>query len=212
MKPHLLATAALIASASPLLADGMTPAPRMPAVQPAVVPTMQITDWSGPYAGLTFGMTGGDMSTTPPSPGNDLNDGTAIGGILGYNYQNGALVYGGELGLHSFNDTYVVPGVGNDDTIDTAVDLRGRVGYAVGRSLIYGAAGYSWADMSINGGADGASLTGPSLGIGVDYMVTDNVFLGLDYTRRFLEGDNDLNTFSIDSNVDTVSLRAGFRF
>ena len=157
MKPHLLATAALLASASPLLAGGMDPAPTTPPVQRGTAPPMQMTDWTGPYAGLTFGLSGGDIDTTPPGPANDLNDGTAIGGVVGYNLQNGSLVYGAELGYQGFNNTYATPGAGNDDTIDNSIDLRGRLGYATGRMMVYGALGYSWADMSINGGADGVA-------------------------------------------------------
>jgi outer membrane immunogenic protein len=89
--------------------------------------------------------------------------------------------------------------------------LRGRVGFAVGKALIYGSLGYSRANLTINT-TDGAKLTGTSAGLGVDFKVTERLLVGADYISRDLDGRNDFNTFDLESTVNTVGLRVGLSF
>ncbi|MFN4201836.1 MAG: outer membrane protein [Tabrizicola sp.] len=202
-----LALAATLATlGTPIFAGGPTvvAADPMPAAAPAPA---AVYDWSGPYVGLSFGKTSGDVTDTFTTY--DLDSDRATGAFVGYNVQRGRMVYGGELAFTS-TDTVVI-GAGGDDTFDSMLDLRGRVGISAGKALIYGALGYSKAEMTING-TDGASLSGLSYGLGVDVAVSSRIFVGIDYTRRDVDGRNDADTFDLDATVNTVGLRVGLSF
>ncbi len=212
MKTTMFAAAALAVLAAPTFAGGPIAVAEEPAPVAPVAPVAQLADWTGPYIGVAFGGTSGDAETGGLSF--DYDNGTAASILAGYNFQNGNFVYGGELAYSSVSDMVLAPVVnGGDDTLDSMVDLRGRLGYATGNALFYGALGYAWADTTING-TDSASADGMSLGVGVDYLVNDQFFLGLDYTSRDLSGTNEnpANTFDFDTTVNTVSLRLGLSF
>jgi outer membrane immunogenic protein len=210
MKPTLTAIAVL-AFACPTHAGGPTLVDTDPV--PAAMPAPAGVDWSGPYAGLSYGRTSGYMDMEGFGLF-DYEDGRATGGFLGYNLQRGKLVYGGELSYASvsgmvFSDT----SLGGDDTVDSLLELRGRVGYSLGNALIYGAFGLAKGNYTLN--ASGTpTASGTSLGIGMDYLMTDQIFVGLDYTRRTMDGANDdpTNPFNFDAPVDSVSLRVGLSF
>lgn len=210
----LSAVAAVIALTGSVQAGGPIVVPADPVPAAATAPAAAL-DWSGAYGGLTYGRTSGDFFSIVPTPFTyDYDNGRALGGFLGYNFQRGNLVYGAELAYASVSDMVLgAPGLGGDDTVDNLLDLRARLGVAAGRALIYGAVGYSRAGTTVNG-VDSVDLSGPSLGLGVDYMVSQRMFVGLDYTRRDLSGtdDNPLNTFDIDSKISTVTLRLGLTF
>jgi outer membrane immunogenic protein len=180
----------------------------------AITPTTTVTDWSGAYVGLSYGLATGDLDTTVVSfiERYDFEDGSAVGGFAGYNWQSGAMVYGAELAYHSIDEMFVLI-AGGDDTINATIDLRGRIGYAVGSALIYGAAGYSSIDQTVNA-TDENTLTGYNFGVGVEYQIRDNIVVGLDYTTRVVEGENNstTNVFDIESTVNTLSLRVAYHF
>lgn len=204
--------AAFFAFASPSHAGGPTVVAADPVPEPLPAPAVG-ADWSGPYAGLSFGRSSGDMDMAPFGLF-DYEDGRATGAFLGYNLQRGNLVYGGELSYASvtgmvFSDATL----GDDDTVDSLLELRGRVGYSLGNALLYGAAGLARGTYTLNT-IDSPTASGTSLGLGLDYRMTDQVFLGLDYTRRTMSGTNENpgNTFDFDSAINSLSLRVGMSF
>jgi outer membrane immunogenic protein len=208
----LVTASAFLAFAGPLLAGGPTiiGTDPVPAATPA--PASGV-DWSGPYAGLSYGRATSTLDL--PAFGEfDFDDGRVTGAFLGYNLQRGKLVYGGELSYGSvagmvLND----PDLGGDDTIDSLMGLRGRVGYTLGNALIYGAVGLSKGSMTFNG-IDKPTVSGTSFALGMDYQFTDQIFVGLDYSRLKLDGTNDnpSNAFEIIAPVSVVSLRVGLSF
>lgn len=212
MQKSMFTAAVLAVLAAPSFAGGPVAVAQEPVVVAPVAPAVEAVDWTGGYVGLSFGAASGDAEADGLSF--DYDNGTAASILAGYNIQNGSFVYGAELGYTSVSDM-VLSGEenGGDDTFDSLVDLRGRLGYSTGNALFYGALGYAWADTTING-TDSASADGLSLGLGVDYLVTETVFVGLDYTSRNLEGSNDNpdNAFDFDTSMDTVSFRVGLTF
>ncbi|MBF9058568.1 outer membrane beta-barrel protein [Rhodobacterales bacterium HKCCSP123] len=160
-------------------------------------------------------------------------DGHAYGGFVGYNVQRGNVVFGGEVRGLMFNDvsrTYdfdreffstnqlYINGYDGDFPsasleVDYVVDLRARAGFAAGDALIYGAAGWSRAGLSGEMCAYGScesmddTASGPNAGVGVEYNVTESLFVGADYTMRWLEIDG-----GPDLDLNTLTLRGGFRF
>lgn len=109
--------------------------------------------WSGAYAGLQVGYEWDNDSDIPWGPTLQSNDGplkydAVTGGVhLGYNIQRGTIVFGIE------GDFELVNGSGDDQDrsgttngIDTEwmLSLRARLGYAMGKDLLYITGGYSY--------------------------------------------------------------------
>jgi len=206
MKRLSLTIAALTFVAMPVFAGGpavvVTEAePAQPAAPSAVY------DWSGPFFGLSYGTTSGEVVF--PGPTGELGEGKLSGAYGGYLVQRGSFVYGGEIAFGKVNDTPVL--IGPDDEITSALDLKVRGGFAANRALFYGIVGYSTAQMTVSG--SDYDLGGLSVGLGADFAVTDRLTLGLEYLSRDLSGDdNDGLGINADARIDTLSLRLGLAF
>lgn len=177
-------------------------------------------DWSGFYGGLSYNSTSGTYyhyNSGVLSPINTLDiDGSSAGVLAGYNMQSGNMVYGIEL-------AYAPKAVSLADSpiyyFDKTLDLRARVGYAAGKALVYGSLGMARADQHWEDGFvtnSPVKVDGVSYGLGVDYLVTDKVFLGLAYQRVTLVADEGeiggLPIVETNDEIDTISLRVGMRF
>ena len=141
----------------------------------ATPPTSTVTDWSSGYCSLSYSSGGGTISYSSSST-YDYVDDTAIGGFCGNNWQRSNIVYGGELNVTGGS-------LGLDNIVDelgTRIELRARVGYAMGEALVYGFLGYGTSEITRGGNVPGEyDVAGGTYGLGVDYMVTDNIFVGL---------------------------------
>ncbi len=180
------------------------PADVPPPPPPVIVPVEE--PFEGFYVGLEYGHgTGSADEQAIGAPLRTIDyDGEAYGAFAGYNFQNGSIVYGGEIRyLHlTFEDALAT------FTVDSVVDVRARVGFAPSdQFLIYAAAGYSMAQATSGVSFD---MTGFNYGVGAEYNVTDSFFVGADYTARQLEGDH--GAFTVEGDVNTATLRVGFRF
>ena len=171
------------------LADG----PSDPVVTPPVIAPAPDTggEWGGFYSGLNLGAA--DLSTATGASGND----TTYGVHLGYDFDLGRLVLGGEL---EYDETDVDLGAA---TVDNVARLKLRGGYDLGRTLVYATAGTARADTSL--GSD----TGGFAGVGVTYQINDRFRLGGELLEhRF----NDVGGSGVDVDATTFNLRAQFRF
>ncbi|WP_372840862.1 outer membrane protein [Phaeovulum sp.] len=201
-KTTLLSSAALLVAMSSTAFAGGYVAPVV--AQPVMEPVVQVHDWSGAYAGLKIGQSSGDWDWDTSTTGS-IDSGNAYGGFAGYNVQRGNLVYGVEVGLNQSNVEITTP-VAFD--AGNFMEIKGRVGYAMDRVMFYGALGYMSGD--INDGTDDVDLDGMTYGIGAEFMLTDNIFAGLEYQRAALSGT--YGGADLDADVDTVALRVGFQF
>lgn len=180
-RTSLIAIAALTATTA--LADGPQPVITPPVIAPA-------SDWSGFYGGLSVGK--GEAKNATASV-----DTTSRGLFLGYNYDMGQYVLGGELAY----DVWDSNASGSNDVSN--VRLLGRVGYDAGRVLPYLTAGFA------NISESGFSETGFAYGAGVDFMATDNVIVGLQYLEQRYE---DIDNSNVDLDLSSVSLRVSYKF
>lgn len=180
----------------------------------------QAQDWSGFYAGLNKVRLSGTYSHYDSgviSPGNTEDiDGDQVGGFLGYSMQSGNLVYGAEI---AFGSGDVLVGGSTIYYFNNMLDIRGRVGYAVGKVLVYGTLGMTKADQHWEDGAVTNSpvrVDGLSWGLGADLAVTDRVFVGLAYQRVTLVAEEgEIGGFPLvetNDDLETVSLRIGMKF
>lgn len=164
------------------------PMPIVP-VAPAAQPVTG--DWTGPYAGLSFG-------NLNAQAGNAAKTGGVYGLYGGYDYDFGRLVVGAELDYQTGND-YTIGGVDVDDI----TRLKLRAGYDAGRTLIYGTVGAAKVNTSVG------DATGPLGGVGLEYKVTDRFSIG---GEALAHSFDDVGGTGIDADAQTYSLRATFRF
>lgn len=217
MKIILATTLAVTASAASAGALDPVVIETVPVVPVAPMAPM-VHSWTGGYAGLSFGAALADEVTVSNNEGDgeleeSLEDGTALGVFGGYNFQNGNIVYGAELAYYSVSDVTAEDDDDGEELLDSIIDLRGRLGYAFGNAMVYGAVGFSKARTDDDD--FDPDLTGFNYGIGVDYAVSPNFVIGLDYTGRDLEDDDydfeGTNT-TVELDVDTVSIRGSYHF
>ena len=151
-------------------------------------------DWDGPYGGLQLGYLWADTSGAATTDGDDV----IAGAHLGYNFDIGSFVLGGEPDF----DTADVD-LDGAATIDGVARLKFRGGADLGVALAYGTFGFAEADTSL-GDDDGWFIgAGYGLDIGGGW-----VFGGELLYHEF----DDINGSGVDAEATTLSLRATFNF
>jgi outer membrane immunogenic protein len=127
-----------------------------------------VYDWTGCYLGLEGGGAEGHsqhVAATPPSPADaglpltnnfDMTGGL-MGGTAGCNYQAGPIVFGGENDFSWINlrgSENEIPPFNPNATASTSEKwldtMRGRVGLARDRFLVYGTAGVAFSNVGID--------------------------------------------------------------
>ena len=177
--------ACVLAAATPTIAADM-PVKAAPVAAP-----LSVYNWSGLYLGLHVGggwanVDYGPGSATPPgTPGNPFNaSGLVAGGILGYNLQAGALVYGLEADA-SYSSITGNRGFVSDFDIPWILTFRARAGYAWDRMLLFVTAGLGVARGDSNepasGGTFGTTHTGFVAGFGLEWAAGGNMRLRGEY-------------------------------
>ena len=201
MKQTLISASIVAMLSSGAIAGNIDTATADPVITP---PASTSTDWSGSYCGLSYSSGGGTESSAYYST-YDYVDDTAIGGFCGNNWQRNNLVYGGELNVTAGS---LAQYAGNHDELGTRTELRARVGYAMGDALVYGFLGYGTSDLTFVNTGTGYDVAGGTYGLGVDYMVTDRMFAGLEVSNLELLGQ----TNDEIHNINVISLRIGYNY
>jgi len=205
MKKIALVAAATVmfagaASAADLAARPYTKAPVAPPVM----------TWGGFYVGVQGGGGWGNSDEvffpTPNVPTfigtqkYDLTGGFA-GGVVGYNWQAGAFVFGLEGDYHwaDISGRSAVINIGPPSRLDTYFtqlrgfgDIKGRLGYAAGPALFFVSGGAAVGDIqhrydaALNGGAANTFVQdttrwGWTVGAGAEYMFAPNWSAKIEY-------------------------------
>jgi outer membrane immunogenic protein len=235
--------AAFITSAAmPALADDILPV-STPIGSAAYTPTS--ADWTGAYVGGSIGY-GRFIGTwcDNGAPGGDCDNLTAFsltqasepsgalfGISAGYDWQNGNIVYGvvgdistGDLFVNDPMGAYGCGAGGCELSVNWMATLRGRVGYASSdRLLTYATAGAAFTNVTVNlptypPSVDEAAMNGV-VGLGVEYLATDTMSLGLEYLHVIERADQlgsgtaGSTDFGVtDFTGDIVRLTAAYRF
>ena len=162
------------------------------------------------WSGFNFGLQASKADGTQIyDPGLSYdNKGSGFGVFGGYLFSSGPLAYGVEL-AYTKTDYYQtdVNGPYRDYFFNHTLDLKLRGGYALDQALIYAVVGYNWAEWEEGDPADTYRAKGPLFGLGLDYMVSDRVFLGAEVLRRTLD-----TNYPHEVDVTTFSLRVGMKF
>lgn len=196
--PVLLFLSLFVGCSGALAADAVSPAPDIDPVR---------FGWTGFYVGASAGYAWlEDVDYAPPAgfpnPLYDQGDDWVFGGYAGYMYQWGDFVVGAEAEFMRLDITYE----GFDFiTIDNATSLKGRLGYAMDRTLFTGHLGGVYATTNYLDLKD----WGWTAGIGVDYAITDNITVGGQYSHY---GFTKFDGTMIDADIDLVTARVGVKF
>ena len=189
-----------------------------PTIQPTLTPIAKQSgkSWDGFYAGGLVAFESGEHNYF--ADGTFTNgpwalEGTTFGAFVGYNYQSGSMVYGAEAAYALGDVNSNVPATFGAN-YSSFLDVKARAGYTVGDALLYGVVGGSlgsWEDRT--GPPDTASATGLNYGLGVDYQISDTLFVGAEYLVRDLSGDFDNDsTVGMDSLTQSAQIRVGLQF
>jgi outer membrane immunogenic protein len=209
-----------------------------------------VFDWSGFYAGGSLGAAFTNAESTEiifpdsleffQSLNYDQSETSVTGGVhAGWQRQWGKLVAGAEIGfsLLQFDTTKESPllsefvGIVN---LQRSVELRdiftltGRLGYAEERWLAYAKGGLATAevDVSYRETITGATTSssgrevGWTAGLGIDYALTQNWVLGIEYNYLHFRTDIQpppiafppTQTGDVDVDTQTLVVRLNYRF
>ncbi|MGV8985602.1 MAG: outer membrane protein [Cypionkella sp.] len=202
MKHIALSTLILLGAPIAAMAGG----PAVPTIEPQVtmpapvVMAPQPVNWGGLYTGVSLGF--GNSYTNNPGQGNRLG----VAGVnLGYRYDLGSLIVGGELSYDKDNVNVDTSSSGNG--IENTTALKLIVGKSLGRTLVYGTVGVANANANVAGVS--GSDTGYTVGIGADYALNQQWTIGGELSNsRF----NDFNSSGVDLQDTTMKVKVGFKF
>lgn len=218
MKARLLTTVLALAAFTGAAAAADLGVKVMPAPVPVLLPAFT---WTGLYVGVQAGYSW-NRDDWDDVNGGPNSKGFVGGGHIGYNYQINMLVLGVEASLvasGASGSKDCVPGqIRCRSEHDWAGDLRAKAGVALDRTLVYGAAGVAAESVELKADSSKAKETiwGYTLGAGVDYALTNNIILGVEYKFTDLGRENlNLNPLGIaklQSDSHKMLFRASYKF
>ncbi len=220
----LAAFSALAISAAPVMAADM----RAPVYKAPPAPVMmQAYNWSGFYAGIHGGYAWGEGSATIVglTDFGDI-DGWFGGGQIGINWQaaGSPWVWGIEADLSGsdIGSSASAFGVTADTTLNMFGTVRGRLGYAWDRMMVYGTGGFAWGRNELSFTAPGFALsedrthTGWVAGGGVEWALLDNWAAQVEYQYLMLDRETYFPAvpggIGLDADVHTIRVGLNYRF
>ncbi|RTL93689.1 MAG: porin family protein [Hyphomicrobiales bacterium] len=232
MKLAFLAIAAVLFAPAAFAAD---PVSQDAPPQPQPVASFS---WSGVYVGGYAGGSFGRNRLKNLSGSSDVSlspAGGTLGGLAGFNYQTGPLVFGveGEFGYDGWKKgaDYLNSrgGTRHAESEGSYMGrLRGRVGYATGNLLLYSAGGVSFTNDKVtqsnpgSGNSDSIdkALTGWNIGVGAEYAFGPNWLGRLEYIHDgFGKKSYDFQSLpggfanrEVRLDQDTVRLALAYKF
>lgn len=186
IKTALMGSVALaLAGTTAAVAGSPASAPVDPVIVQPVVPVQRDADWTGFYFGSSLGAGNWDLGAAS-------GDGRTESAFMGYDYDFGDYVVGGEVQYSGHNKV----GLGAD-RLRSTTKAKLRLGYDAGSVLVYGTAGYGYADTSAGG------TGGYVAGVGIDYKMHNNIAVGAEYLYHDLGsvGGNTLKGSSLEARI-----------
>ena len=222
------------------------PPPQAPArYVPAVAP---VYNWSGVYIGINGGYAFGSTDWSSPGAGivgtGTFNtNGGLVGGTAGFNFQSGQIVYGiegdwdwADISGSSSNTTSTIDPAGICGTAGALAcryqtssnwlsTIRGRVGYAFDRVMIYATGGGAAGDVKATFSNPNTGFTGSTnstewgwtAGGGIEAALTENITAKVEYLFVDLQNGNCSPTIcgggtAVPVSFDASIVRAGLNF
>lgn len=174
---------------------------------------MSMYNWSGLYAGLNAG---GAWNRSGSN-----NSGFIGGGQIGYNWQFSQLVLGVETDFQGSTQRSSFAGAGftGDSRISYFGTVRGRIGYAWDRWMVYGTGGYAYVNQrqsltvgALTGSSDN-TRGGGTIGAGLEWAFWDRWSAKLEYLY-IATRSNDLTVGAVttDGRVRENVVRVGINY
>jgi outer membrane immunogenic protein len=214
---RLLLSASLVALALPAFAADV---PGRRAAQPVFTQAPPMFTWTGFYLGANAGAVWGDFTKTGKPI--DSKAGFTGGITAGYNHQFNNIVLGleGDYNYSGMGGSGLIfPGpAAVKGELTSFGTVRGRLGVAFDRALIYGTGGYAFGFSSLESGfvKSTSSHHGYVVGAGLEYAFTQNVSAKAEYLYMPLDSKNALAIpgFGVGSKtgIDANVLRAGVNY
>lgn len=207
--------------------------------------------WQGIYGGVSAGsmrstssftnMTSSTVWETPGVKNENKNTDNVWGGQLGYQFVRDNLLLGVELSGSSGTETSRMQSMlyswhYNQMEVGPFALLGGRIGYVQDNWLVYGKAGFAMGKVKYHSDDfpaytnyniydQSAWQNGWQLGAGVEYAITRNIRVALDYTHIDLGSKTETKdwhtlagvyggreTFRLDAKADVTALRLNYAF
>ena len=170
-------------------------------------------DWSGFHAGIFASRDAGNgdyFVSGVPQGSNLALVGKIYGAFAGYNFQMGSLVYGGEIAYSSGSTGLTIA---PEQEMTSFWDGKARVGYAFDSAMVYGVIGGAFGVYE-RAGIEQLDTNSFSYGVGIDTMLTDKIFIGVEYLYRDVVTSNStvIPTDNWEYRVDSLQIRTGFKF
>lgn len=198
---------------------------RRQAPTPYLAPAPAFT-WTGFYAGVNGGYGFGDFTKGGKTFLGKV-DGGLFGVTAGYNQQYNQFVVGveGDLDYSSLSNTKTpFVGVATRSRLSSLTTLRGRLGFAADRALVFVTGGYAGGQVKASivdtrpGGITGSRSnfrSGYALGAGIEYAFTNNISAKAEYLYTSLSGKNyftGIDRFNTGLHVSTIRAGLNYRF
>ena len=169
-------------------------------------PPASVYNWNGLYAGLNIGYEWGKVTNSGFNPG-----GVAGGGQLGYNWQIGQFVLGGETDIQaSAADDTFAPYKFSNPWFGT---LRGRAGFAINNILLFATAGLAYGELKAELGNldESKTLVGWTGGVGMEVGFTPSWSAKVEYLYMDL-GSRAYTITGGDNGLQSSYLRLGVNY
>jgi opacity protein-like surface antigen len=166
--------------------------------------TLQAENFTGAYFGLSY-----DKGSISDSDYDTSNTGIFAGYNMAVaNNWRAGLEFSAAVGDVSM-DSSTSPG---SYDAKNAWDIKARFGYAFTKAMVYGFVGESQTSLGTGGYGPSSSIgaSGMNFGLGVEYLVTDKISLGLEVMRRKMDVDTGYGSSEFETT--TASFRAALRF
>jgi outer membrane immunogenic protein len=176
---------------------------------------LTLVSWRGFYAGINGGYSWGQSDwSSSVTAGSSNPGGGLLGATIGFNGQSGGFVFGleGDIDATWIRDTNSsgtgVCSVACETQNSWLATIRGRLGYAFDRALLYATAGGALGDVQMSTGGLAATVdrAGWTAGVGVEYSIFGPWSAKLEYLYVDLGSVTcGPATCGINTNVDFTS-------
>jgi outer membrane immunogenic protein len=162
--------------------------------------------WAGPYLGANLGYAWGSVANNPSKPSG------FVGGVqAGYNWQNGAFVFGleGDIQATGAEETFA-PWKFSNPWFGT---VRGRIGYAFSNILFYGTGGLAFGELrgETFGLSESHTNAGWTAGVGAEFGFAPNWSAKIEYLYVDLS-DSRFTITGVSNGSQFGVLRAGVNY
>lgn len=211
VKKILFASLIALSATTAMAADAISEPPAPPVAED-VAPAFT---WSGPYFGIQggAGWLDGKFSALGATASDNF-DGGRLGGFAGYQHQfanNFVLGLEGDVSYDWNDNEYLgLLKVGTD----VGGSVRVRAGYAIDNALLYATGGWAVTRgyAKVAGVKETETFNGYTLGAGVDYAFTNNIFARVEYRFTDYSKKTFLNVLDTDLKQNAVTVGLGVKF